>query len=175
MADIKEAKKLLDEINAAVASYDPVLKEQARDILLKQAFGAEPKTVSSSTSKGIDTVSGPKHQPALFHQLVEKWTPGTQAEWVLLGAYYFQVVLGNESVTAFQVNKELKQHGTVIANVTASFDENINENPALIRQVGKSGKAKQAKKKYIITTSGIDFVAEKLNAQKQGYKATVRS
>jgi len=27
MADIKEAKKLLDEINTAVASYDPVLKE----------------------------------------------------------------------------------------------------------------------------------------------------
>jgi hypothetical protein len=166
MADIKEAKKLLDEINAAVASYDTVLREQARDILLKQAFGTEPKTASPSTTKGTDTAIGPKHQPA-FHQLVEKWAPGTQAEWVLLGAYYFQVVMGNESVTGFQVNKELKQHGTVIANVTVSFDENINENPALVRQVGKSGKGKQAKKKYVITTSGIDFVREKLNAQKQ--------
>jgi hypothetical protein len=38
MRDIKETKKLLDEINAAVASYDPVLKEQARDILPKTSY-----------------------------------------------------------------------------------------------------------------------------------------
>jgi hypothetical protein len=165
MADIKEAKKLLDEINTAVASYDPILKEQARDILLKQAFGAEPKTVSASTTKGTDTVSGPKDQPA-FHQLVEKWTPDTQAEWALLASYYFQEVLHKESLTAFEVNKELKQHGAVISNITVSLEENINQNPALMRQIGKAGKTKQAKKKYIVTTNGINFVKDKLNAQK---------
>jgi len=31
--DISDVKKLLDEINAAVSSYDPILKEKARDLL----------------------------------------------------------------------------------------------------------------------------------------------
>jgi hypothetical protein len=167
MADIKEAKKVLDEINAAVASYDPVLKEQARDILLKQAFGTEAKSPKAPESaKGGAADAGMSNQAA-FHELVEKWTPTTQAEWALLGAYYYQVILGNESLTAFQVNKELKQHGTVISNITASFEENIDQNPALMRQIGKAGKTKQAKKKYIVTINGINFVNDKLNAQKQ--------
>jgi hypothetical protein len=169
MADIKETKKVLDEINAAVASYDPILKEQARDILLKQAFGTEAKSSKASVASKAGPADALQSDVA-FHTLVEKWPPETQAEWVLLGAYYFQVIVGNSSVTAFQVNQELKQHGTVIANITASFDENINQNPALIRQIGKSGKSQQAKKKYVVTTNGIKFVKEKLNAQAQGYE-----
>lgn len=140
MADIKEVKKLLDEINAAVASYDPSLKEQARDILLKQAFGTEAKTFSSAHGTK-NSGGGSETEQTQFHQLVEKWTPSTQAEWALLGAYFFQVTLKNASVNAF------------------------DQKPALIRQIGKAGKAKQAKKKYVVTTNGINFVEEKLNAQ----------
>lgn len=154
MSDIKEAKKLLDEINAAVASYDPILKEHARDILLKEAFGTDAKKIHPAPSET---------EKFAFHELVEKWTPGTQAEWALLGAYYFQVVQGNQSVTAFQVNKELKQHGTNVANITESFDDNINQSPALMRQTGKSGRTKQAKKTYVVTTNGVNFVKAKLN------------
>jgi hypothetical protein len=80
MADIKEAKKMLDEINAAVGSYDPVLKEQARDILLKQAFGSEARSSKATElAKGGAADAGKAHQAA-FHQLVEKWEPTTQAE-----------------------------------------------------------------------------------------------
>jgi hypothetical protein len=159
MPDIKETKKLLDEINAAVASYDPILKEQARDILLKQAFGTDGKKpdIPPPALGGVQVA---------FHELVEKWTPDTQAEWALLGAYYFQIVQGHQSVTAFQVNKELKQHGTNVANITVCFDENINQTPALMRQTGKSGKSQQAKKTYIVTTNGVNFVKAKLNESK---------
>ena len=113
MPDIKETKKLLDEINAAVSSYDPLLKEQARDILIKQAFGTDSKTKTSGATKGSVPDDGTGNTTA-FHELVEKWTPTTHGEWALLGAYYFQVILGNGNITAFQVNKELKQHGTVV-------------------------------------------------------------
>src|SRR5829696_5434100 len=40
MEDLRGVKELLDEINAAISSYDPVFKEQARDILLERAFGS---------------------------------------------------------------------------------------------------------------------------------------
>jgi hypothetical protein len=162
MPEITDAKKLLDEINAAVASYDPVLKEQARDILLKQAFGVAAKPVVEASN---DNKAPGLEQPTeiAFHELVEKWEPQTQSEWALLGAYFFQVTRKNQSVTALQVNNELKQHGQNIANITASFDENIEANPALMRQTGKSGTSKQAKKTYVVTTSGINFVNDQLN------------
>lgn len=163
MSDIKEAKKLLDEINAAVASYDPILKEHARDILLKEAFGTDARKIHTEPSATGAAQPAGETEKVAFHELVEQWAPETQAEWALLGAYYFQVVNGNQSITAYQVNKELKQHGTVVSNITVSFDENINQNPALMRQTGKSGKSKQAKKTYIVTTNGIKFVQNKLN------------
>jgi hypothetical protein len=163
MPDIKEAKTLLDEINAAVASYNPVLKEQARDILLKQAFGTEVKNANIiETTKHEAAHSGTAGHVA-FHQLVEKWTLETQAEWALLGSYFIQAIESNENFTALQVNKELKQHGQNVANITASLEENVNQNPALVQQIGKSGKAKQARKKYVLTTWGINFVKDKLN------------
>src|SRR5215217_524145 len=40
MEDLRGVKEMLDEINAAISSYDPVLKERARDILIERAFGA---------------------------------------------------------------------------------------------------------------------------------------
>ncbi|HYW12253.1 MAG TPA: hypothetical protein VE871_09850, partial [Longimicrobium sp.] len=39
MEDLRQVKEVLDEINAAISSYDPVLKEHARDLLLARAFG----------------------------------------------------------------------------------------------------------------------------------------
>ena len=167
MADISETKKILDEINAAVASYDPVLKERARDVLLKQAFGTEANSVKPAPSSEKAEAGTAGGSPLAFHQLVERWTPDTQAEWALLASYYFQEICGKESLTAFEVNKELKQHGAVISNITVSLDENIYQNPALMRQIGKAGKTKQAKKKYIVTTNGINFVKDKLNGQKR--------
>jgi hypothetical protein len=166
MGDIKEVRKLLDEINEAVASYDPLLKEQARDILLRKAFGGEVNTKPPLSSKHGSAGNEAKKEVA-FHQLVEKWTPSTQAEWALLGAYYFQVILGHESVTGFEINRELKQHGNGMTNITSALEENINQTPALVRQVGKSGKTRQAKKKYIVTTNGVKVVREKLDAQRQ--------
>ena len=38
MEDLRGVKELLDEINAAISSYDPVFKEHARDILLGTRF-----------------------------------------------------------------------------------------------------------------------------------------
>lgn len=163
MADITQTKKLLDEINAALASYDPALKEYARDILLKEAFGKNSGAPAPKVE--IDGTNSPAAKQPHFHTLAEKWTPVTQAEWALLGAYYFQIVLGNDSITALEVNNILKQHGAILANITRSFEEQIAQSPAFMRQIGKSGKSRQAKKRYVLTTNGVQFVDGKLNGR----------
>ena len=165
--DISDVKKLLDEINAAVSSYDPIMREKARDLLLKQAFGAGATHVQPSSQAAAD--QGPEGKrtetgaPAPFNTLIEKWTPTTQAEWALLGAYYFQRILGHQNVTGLQVNKELKQHGYGVANITDCFTINMDADPARMLQTKKSGKSKQAKKLYLVTTAGTKYVEDKLN------------
>jgi hypothetical protein len=165
--DISDVKKVLDEINAAVSSYDPVMKERARDLLLKQAFGIDVTHVHSSSqavadpeSRGTRTDAG---AAAPFSTLIEKWTPDTQADWALLGAYYFQRIVGEQNVTGFQVNRELKQHGYGATNITDSFTANMQAEPARMHQTRKAGKSKQAKKLYLVTTAGMKYVEDRLS------------
>src|ERR1051326_8009572 len=136
--DISDVKKLLDEIDAAVRSYDPVLKEKARDLLLKQAFGMGATQVQPYSQTPAELDSGGTRAdaaaPAPFNALIEKWTPTTQADWALLGAYYFQRIMAEEHVTGLQVNNELKQHGYGVTNITDCFTSNMRTEPARMRQ-----------------------------------------
>jgi hypothetical protein len=165
--DISDVKKILDEINAAVSSYDPVLKERARDLLLKQAFGVgvaqQPPSPQVTAAADTGLVRVDAGVPSPFSTLIEKWTPNTQADWALLGAYYFQRIVGEQNVTGFQVNRELKQHGYGVTNITDSFTANMQAEPARMHQTRKSGKSKQAKKLYLVTTAGIKYVEDRLS------------
>ena len=165
MSNISEAKKLLDEINSAVSSYDAVLKEQARDILLEKAFGKATggKSQHAAEEDHAGHGGGEEAGGEQFNTLVERWEPETQGDWALLGAYYFQKQSKLGIVTAFQVNKELKQHGHSATNITVSFNENIKAQPARMRQVKKAGKSKQARKQYVVTTVGMKYVEDRLN------------
>src|SRR6267142_1101191 len=172
MTDISEAKKLLDEINAAVSSYDPVMKEHARDILFRRAFGSVPQRPGAPIQETLEQGAAGKEPDekatAEFNSLIEKWTPSTQADWALLGAYYFQRILGHQNITGFQVNKELKQYGYAATNITDCFTANMEAEPARILQTKKMGKSKQGKKQYLVTTAGIKYVEERLNGINQG-------
>ena len=46
--EVFASRALLDEINAAISSYDPVFKEHARDILLERAFGGAPQPLGGT-------------------------------------------------------------------------------------------------------------------------------
>lgn len=166
MDNISNVRKLLDEINAALSTYDPVMKEQARDILFRQAFGVSPTIKKAAAESGedtgrADTKTADEEKPQ-FNSFIERWTPTTQADWALLGAYYFQKIHGQENVTGFAVNKELKHHGYGVSNITDCFTANMQTDPARMLQTKKTGKSKQAKKLYVVTTSGIKYIEEKL-------------
>jgi hypothetical protein len=82
----------------------------------------------------------------------------TGAERVLVTAYWFQVGQGAPNITGQQVNDELKNLGIGVSNVTMAFDDLMKRKPALAMQVQKSGKSKQARKKYKLTSAGIRHV-----------------
>ena len=86
--------------------------------------------------------------------------PHTNAQKALVAGYWFQVCQGAETFDGFSANKELKQLGHGLINITAALDDLREAKPALVLQVGKSGKSRQARKTYKLTIAGIKSVEE---------------
>jgi hypothetical protein len=165
--EFTDAKAMLDQINEALATYDPVLKERARDILLERAFGVKPSlrhADSPPAGPGANPNTEGEPSRASFDALLERWTPPTQQELSLLGAYYFNTVLGQESVSGADINCVLKDHGRGSKNITQDLGAHITSQPSLILQVKKTGNSRQARKLYKITSPGIKYVETRLNS-----------
>jgi hypothetical protein len=181
MTDLREVRALLDEINAAISSYDPVLKEHARDILLQRAFqgGGRSSATSAATSdestateepvkrrpgrpKGSGT--GPRRPVAQVGKLVEQWRPETMAERALLGAYVLSKGRPDRTVTSQAINAELKRNGLPVPNITRAIESNLRSRPPLMTQKKKMGTTRQARKQYAITQEGVEHVQARLGA-----------
>lgn len=82
-------------------------------------------------------------------------SPTTGSEKALVVAYWLQECLGQEEWEGFAVNTELKHLGHGLKNVTDALNSLIEHKPQLVVQLRKSGKTKQARKRYKLTTEGI--------------------
>ena len=179
MQELQEVKALLDQINDAITSYDPVLKERARDILLERAFGtrapraaARPAAESNGVAatgeeaprrrgrpKGSTTARRASGSVAV---LVERWKPETMAERALLGAYVLARGRPDRTVTSQAINAELKRNGLPVPNITRAIESNLRARPPLMVQKKKMGTTRQARKQYALTQEGVDLVESKL-------------
>jgi hypothetical protein len=184
MEDLKQVKELLDEINAAISSYDPVLKERARDLLLERAFGATtarprraPAAASGGGGEGGEE-EPPRRRPGRprgsgtgrrgprggvqMGNLLGQWAPETMAERALIGAYTLSRGKADKTVTSQAINAELKRAGIPVPNITRAIESNLRAKPPLMMQKKKMGTTRQARKQYAITPEGVEFVESKL-------------
>jgi hypothetical protein len=77
---------------------------------------------------------------------------------VLVAGYWFQVLKGNASFTGQQINDALKDTGNGVSNITKALTRLQEREPAQVRQMSKSGRSKQGRKTYKLTTTGVDVV-----------------
>lgn len=167
MSDLEKVKSLLDEVNQAISSYDPVLKEKARDILLEHAFrGAGAPAAPPARRRGRPRrQAGAAPGVPSLGSLLERWTPATMAEKALLGAYYVSRVRGEGNVTSQAINTELKRNNMPISNITRAIEANMRPDRPLMAQEKKMGSTKQARKQYSITPEGVEFVERRLGTE----------
>lgn len=90
--------------------------------------------------------------------------PKTDPEKALVACAYYQLKNGLEDFDAQSVNKELKNTGHTVANITDALDSTMNHEPKLIIQLRKSGTTRQARKKYKVTGEGFGEVARMIAA-----------
>jgi hypothetical protein len=98
-----------------------------------------------------------------FASLVDAAHPGTDVMKALVAGYWLQVCLGGPSFDAQSANTELKNLGHASSNITTALGSLINQKPALVLQLRKSGNTKQARKVYKVTESGVRKVKEMIS------------
>jgi hypothetical protein len=96
-------------------------------------------------------------------ELFESARAQTDAERALVLGYWFQVCQGASSFASRQVNDELKHIGHGVGNITRALDVLIDSRPAAVIQLEKSGKSKQAQKKFRLTHEGLKRVHQLLS------------
>lgn len=91
-------------------------------------------------------------------ELFETGVAKTNTQKALLAAYWFQVVQGGGTFQSFTLNAALKNMGRGILNITDALGGAEAQKPALIMQTSKTGKSRQARKTYKLTTAGVKAV-----------------
>jgi hypothetical protein len=81
--------------------------------------------------------------------------PSTGSEKALTVAYWLQECMRHDEWEGFAINTELKHLGHGLKNVTDALNSLIEHKPQLVVQLRKSGKTKQARKRYKLTAEGI--------------------
>ncbi len=174
-AQTQSADAEFDAIQAIYSALKP-LEEGARGRVLEYvssrlgiATQAKAQPISPADPSGgapSQDVSVPAAIQAnfgTFAELFDAAQPKTQSEKALVGGYWLQVCQASESFDGFSVNKDLKNLGHSIANITNALDALKNQKPALALQLKKNGKSQQARKVYKITVAGIKAVEDMIN------------
>lgn len=101
-----------------------------------------------------------------FADLFNACNPENDDERLLIGAYWCQVVEGNNSWFSVSVNKLLKSTGYGIGKIDRVLSRALKQKPAKIIQIKRSGNNPQAKKSCKLTTEGITSIKSKLKDNK---------
>lgn len=99
--------------------------------------------------------------PNLYHAA----DPQRENDRALVAGYWLQIHQGESDFDAQSANDLLKNMGYPIGNITRSLTRLQEVSPAFVRQTQKSGRSKQARKRYRVTTEGVRAVEARLQGR----------
>lgn len=149
----------VDAMRQVSAALEPLAPDQQGRVLRWAAERfALPLAPAGDGRQGTHqerTVNGGGgEQPQDPGEFYAQATPESEPERALVIAYWVQEVRGDGEFDAQSVNTQLKHLGHGVSNITRALDELKARRPQLVIQVQKSGKSKQARKRYKVTSAG---------------------
>ena len=159
----KALEPLDDDARSRVFTYIMARFEIAVGVaaIPKEANNAENGISQEGAVTGKDEEEAPKY--GSLAELYDASQPKGNSDKALVAGYWLQVCQGAENFDAMSANKELKNLGQGLPNITNAIDALKNQKPALALQLKKSGKSQQARKTYKITVAGIKAVEAMIN------------
>jgi hypothetical protein len=172
MASEDREIQAMSQVAAALADLDDDARSRVLDwaakrykVALAPARGganeARPRRSGRSSADG-----GPDEADrefSVFADLFDATNPKQESERALIGGFWFQEILKQPDFAGQSVNNALKDVGHGISNITVALGTLQKRKPALVRQVAKSGRSKQARKKYKLTSAGVAAVYAMMN------------
>lgn len=117
--------------------------------------GSRENPLYKGANKDMDGDVAHLQEYATFAELYDVAQPKSNSEKALIAGYWLQVCLQADSFDGQSANKELKNLGYGIANITGAINILMKGMPSLALQIKKSGKSRQARKLYKVTAAGI--------------------
>lgn len=150
------------EIKAMASIKDALSGLEEQTIARVLRWAADRYGVTTPTKKGVGSQSlfepaGDSEEKRFddVGSLYDAANPTTEPEKVLVVAYWFQEIQGQQAFDSFRVNTQLKHLGHGVKNITRALNNLMDRSPRLVIQLEKRGSAKQARKKFKITTEGL--------------------
>lgn len=170
-----QAQDPLKEL-AAMKAIAEALKGLERDGVSRvlrwaaDAFGAKVPPVANSKEslsqrKWDVKENGPAPTFGSLADLYAAASPAAESDRALVIGYWFQIGQGEADFDSQAVNKELKHLGYGVGNITQAFSGLMARKPQLVIQTRKSGTSQQARKRYKLTTAGIQAVEKMLGKE----------
>lgn len=171
------------EAMSAVATALADLEEEIRGRVLRWAaerYGVALQTGVGGASAnrltpsgGVANASGVTEEEIVeeapvyehFAELFAKAQPKTDPDKALVAGYWVQTIQGHGSWQAATLQKELKNLGHAIGNITDALTSNMEKKPQRVIQLQKAGNSKQARKTYKVTHEGLVYVQGMLRGE----------
>jgi len=144
--------RALGRVVDAVDGLDPSAVQRVLEWAWKRFVGAAPPAPGASA----------RVEHGDLADLYVAARPATDADKVLVVAYWHQVSAGKENLDAQTIHGDLKNLGYGVSNVTRACSALIREKPQLMIQIKKAGSTRQARKQYRLSAAGLQRVRDKL-------------
>jgi hypothetical protein len=159
------------EAMAGVATALDRLEPPARARVLRWAadhFDLANVVQGAGAASGGGGSRDQQEQFSDIYAMFEAGTPATEEERALLAGYWLQVGESKASFGATAANAALRQMGIGASNIARAYQSLIDRKPALVQQLSKSGRSKQARKQYRLTAAGLKAAQELLVGEADG-------
>jgi hypothetical protein len=160
----KALEPLSDEARTRVLAYISARLEITPPVQQAAQGPAPPaSTVNPEEEARLvqEEAKAPKY--GSFAELFDAAAPSSAADKALVAGYWLQVCGGAGSFDGFSANRELKNLGHGVGNITNAIEALRNQQPAHALQLAKSGKSQQARKTYKLTVAGIKAVEDMIS------------
>ena len=137
---------------------------------LNERFSCPPDTTqppkNAHTSPPEPAHQAPANDEPLTEQFVavfNRAAPETDSDKVVIAAWFVSEKQGEKEFTSYSIGQMLTAQGHHLSNVSQTVAQLVKKKPALLHQVRKSGKTKQARKLLSITEAGKDAATKMLH------------
>lgn len=110
--------------------------------------------VHETADVGGETPDGDHQKFADVAELLAAANPATAPDKALVVGYWVQYIEGQAEFDSFTLNRQLKDLGYGVSNITNTLGSLMTRKPQLVIQTKKSGTSQQSRKKYKLTNAG---------------------